>query len=661
MSKRRRKRKSRKTKTTRGFSASGRDQEGISKTTRDLTVPPDSPISGTEFACNRAYLIGIDGYSNGIPQLRTPANDAAELGRLLEGSHEYRVCLFPRDGSVTLGGLEQLINETIPREVGKDDRVVFYFAGHGTASDGDDGPEGFLVPEDARREDNSSFLPMRKLHDALVDLPCRHLLLILDCCFAGAFRWSSTRHLGEPPGVIHRERYERYVQDPAWQVISSAAYDQKALDFLSGRHEQGEHSPFAEALFRALEGEADVIPSGGDGVITASELYLYLRERVETATKKQTPGLWPLNKHDKGEYIFLTPGRELNLPNAPVLKEDNNPYRGLSSFEEENSKLFFGRKELTKSLHQRVRKRPLTVVLGASGTGKSSLVKAGLIKRLGTCKDRWTILEYTKLEGEEPKRVKYIRPGAAPLTSLAGVTNSGGAIISKSDLQKRTSEFRANSEGFSAFLQDRIKIDPSQKILLVVDQFEELITLCNDSNERSIFLEQLINGLRRFPKNFRLVITLRSDFEPQFAERGFEILKTVLDSDESLEQGDKLEDGSTSRVSDNSWNVARFLVPPMSQDELRDVIEKPAAARVIYFEDGLVDQLINEVVNMPGGLPLLSFALSELYFKHIERRSNDRCITTDDYDQIGGVVGSLRRRATEIYDELGREGESEKS
>jgi hypothetical protein len=158
----------------------------------------------------------------------------------------------------------------LPQEVGPDDRVLFYFAGHGIALDGEDGPEGYLVPEDANREDRNSFLAMTELHDALASLPCRHLLLILDCCFAGAFRWSSTRDLSALPSVIHRERYERYIQDPAWQVLTSAAYDQTALDVLSGntigeRIETAEHSPFAAALFRALEGDADLIPRGKDG------------------------------------------------------------------------------------------------------------------------------------------------------------------------------------------------------------------------------------------------------------------------------------------------------------------------------------------------------------------------------------------------------------
>ncbi|MBK6433431.1 MAG: caspase, partial [Anaerolineae bacterium] len=135
------------------------------------------------------------------------------------------------------------------------------------------------------------------------------------------------------------------------------------------------------ALIDALEkGEADLVPKGqGDGVITATELYLYLREQVEVqaevqASHEQTPGLWPLNKHRKGEFIFLAPGHPLNLPPAPDLTDEANPYRGLQSYDQQHPPLLRPRDEIVKLGEGGY--QPFLAVLGASGTGKSSLVKA---------------------------------------------------------------------------------------------------------------------------------------------------------------------------------------------------------------------------------------------------------------------------------------------
>lgn len=340
----------------------------------------------SEFSRNLAFIIGINNYTNGISPLQNAVNDVNKLVKILREKHEYEVWEY-LDEVATLKELNQLLEKTLPEQVSENDRLLFYFAGHGIALNGDDGPAGYLIPQDAKLNAPETYLPMTKLQESLEKLPCRHFLGILDCCFAGAFRWSSTRDLLTAPQVIHQERYDRFIIDPAWQVITSAASDQKALDafnFNAERRQGGNHSPFAAALIEALAGKADIYPPStngkppGDGVITATELYLYLRDAVEPATvehrQRQTPGIWPLKKHDKGEYIFLSPEHPLNLPPAPPLDASKNPYRGLESYDEEHSELFFGRTELVEKLQNFVKTHPLTVVLGASGSGKSSLV-----------------------------------------------------------------------------------------------------------------------------------------------------------------------------------------------------------------------------------------------------------------------------------------------
>ena len=158
---------------------------------------------------------------------------------ILRQQHGYQVWVS-LDEVATLKNLNKLLEETLPEQVKSDDRLIFYFAGHGIALNGDEGPEGYLIPQDAKLGDIQSYLPMTKLQDSLSELPCRHFLGILDCCFAGAFRWSSTRDLLSAPEVIHQERYDRFIADAAWQVITSAASDQKALDAFDINTERGQ-------------------------------------------------------------------------------------------------------------------------------------------------------------------------------------------------------------------------------------------------------------------------------------------------------------------------------------------------------------------------------------------------------------------------------------
>ena len=280
---------------------------------------PDASAAPS-FQRSIAIIIGIDAYDHGIPTLRTAVNDARRLADVLARQHGYEVTTLV-DGGATRARLVELLTHELPTRITADDRVILYFAGHGVAIDGHDGPNGYLLPVDAHRGDESTYLTMPLVHDALLALPCRHLLVVLDSCFSGAFRWGTTRDVPAVPEVVHRERYERFVRDPAWQVITSAAQDQTALDqlvtgTLGGRDGDGDHSPFAVALFEGLGGLGDIMPpNGGDGLITATELYVYIEDRLQLATiearRRQTPRLWPLAKHEKGEFVFTVPGRDL--------------------------------------------------------------------------------------------------------------------------------------------------------------------------------------------------------------------------------------------------------------------------------------------------------------------------------------------------------------
>jgi WD40 repeat protein len=525
-------------------------------------------------------VLGVDTYEPSIPPLRSAVADARALAAALAGDHGFTVrALF--DGDVTVPAVHHLFDEELA-QLGDDDRLLFYFAGHGIALDGDDGPAGHLLLADARRDRTETLLPMRELHDRLTALPCRHALIVLDCCFAGSFRWSSLRHA--TAGVVsrlYRERYERFIESDAWQCLTSAASDQPAMDRLSRDRGEGSgaHSPFAAALLRGLRGAADYT---GDGLVTASELGLHLREEVEKlvegAGRRQTPQLFCLGRHGRGEFVFQVPGRRLDLVPAPALTRDRSPYRGLAAYEEADAALFFGRDGAIERLAAAVEERPLTVVTGPSGCGKSSLVKAGLVRAL-RARGGWRI-------------IGPLRPGSAP---LAGLPHLAAALAEK-----------------------------VPRVLLIIDQFEELLTHHARPDERATYLHALAGALEQ-SKTLRLVVTIRSDVEPL------------------------LQEGPLGPW----WSAGRFPVPPMTRAELREVIERPASEKVLYFEPAsLVDRLIDDVALLPAPLPLLSFALSELYRRYVERGAEDRTLRESDYDAIGSVARALTGRATELHDHL---------
>lgn len=235
--------------------------------------------------------------------LKNAVNDAAALIKLLREKHGYEVREY-LDEAATLLNLHEMLLTTLPKEITANDRLLFYFAGHGIAFNSDE-PEGYLIPQDATLGDVQTYLPMNQLHECLSKLPCRHFLGILDCCFAGAFRWSSANREILAKKTVYKEDYDRFIADPAWQVITSASYNQKALDTFALNNQrglEGKHSPFAFSLLEALEGKADFYPPStngkppGDGVITATELYLYLHGALKSIPKErlcqQTPGLF---------------------------------------------------------------------------------------------------------------------------------------------------------------------------------------------------------------------------------------------------------------------------------------------------------------------------------------------------------------------------------
>ncbi len=489
-------------------------------------------------------------------------------------------------------------------EISPDDSLVFYYAGHGKAGEFDRGPSGYLLPSDARPGtavlENDSLVPMDDLLTALQDAGCKHTMLILDCCFAGKFRYAVNTHRAVVQTELrpmYAERFERYKREAAWQVLVSAGPDQTAADWMGDRADEtgsdrNPHSPFALALFKALAGEAEVKPAGkglGDGVLTASELKLYLYDQVEKKTQAdpdfaaQYPDLFPMEGHKGGEFIFFDPTNRLNFPEREV----KNPYKGLKSYETEDADIFFGRRSSVNAALGFLDNGAVFMAITApSGVGKSSFAKAGLFPRMKNDRGYATLLQ--------------MRPGLLPKTALDGI-------------------------GF----------DPEKKQILLIDQFEELYTLCTDEDERQAFETALADHFERIKtpgSKAGIWITIRSDYELKL---------------KSSPLGQALfgaKDGQ----------FLLFRLAPLNLDQLREALTGPALLEAYEFESPqLADRILQEINFSPGALPLMSVAMKNL-FKRVEKRRVDndadvRIFQTADYDNLGGIDGCISAMANAVF------------
>lgn len=294
-----------------------------------------------------------------------------------------------------------------------------------------------------------------------------------------------------------------------------------------------------------------------------------------------------------------------------------NPYKGLRAFQEGDSDTFFGREALVAELVARLTETNgveqlaarFLAIVGPSGSGKSSVVKAGLIPALrrsvAAGADRWFVIEMT--------------PGSEPFKKLEQAL-TGVAVDLPADL---LGTLNFDPEGLARVLRRVLPPEDDgqlPQLLLVVDQFEELFTLVEDPAVRARFIESLMTALNQPDSQLRVLTTVRADFydRPLQVPALADLLRTRTE-----------------------------VVPPMSRSEFEQAMSHPARLNGITLEPRLLAAMMADAADQPGVLPLMQYALTELF----ERRHNGQ-MTVDAYETIGGLVGALGRRADEIFNSL---------
>jgi len=288
------------------------------------------------------------------------------------------------------------------------------------------------------------------------------------------------------------------------------------------------------------------------------------------------------------------------------------PYKGLSYFDESDADLFVGREALTTKLTERVftltsnrvpsNSRFLAVV-GASGSGKSSLVRAGLIPAL-----RWN-------KKSADWQIHVFTPGAHPLENLATILTQGELSVTQTSTLM--DDLASDSRSLHLYAKRKLGDERNTKLLLVVDQFEEIFALCRSEEERGSFIGNLLTAGSEADGPVIVLIAMRADFYAYCAN--YTQLREALSADQEY-------------------------IGAMNDDELRRAIEEPAQRDRWEFEDGLVDLLLHDVGHEPGALPLLSHALMETW-----QRRRGRTMTLSGYTSSGGVRGAIAETAESVF------------
>jgi WD40 repeat protein/class 3 adenylate cyclase len=371
----------------------------------------------------------------------------------------------------------------------------------------------------------------------------------------------------------------------------------------------------------ALNLAARLCSSAGPGEILATREVVHLARRVEGVTAIDRGALRFKGLADAVHVVQLRvegwdPAQDLAFqralgPDAARLAPVDpdlrvaNPYKGLHPFEESDAQRFFGREALTRELVERFADTRFLAVVGPSGSGKSSVVRAGLIPaiRAGGMpgSDRWPIIE--------------MFPGAQPLIELEAALLKI-AVDPPRDLL-RTLE--ADELGIMRAVK-QVLPPGDEQLVVFVDQLEEVFTLVEDEERRARFLNGIDAVVNDPHSRIRVVTTLRADFYdrpllyPGFAD----LMRSYIEP-----------------------------LVPLAPDELERAIVEPARLVGVELEPGLMAEMLAEVADEPGALPLLQYALTELF-----HRREGTVLTIDAYRAIGGVSGALSSTAEDLYASL---------
>ncbi|OYQ64358.1 hypothetical protein B9G53_12205 [Pseudanabaena sp. SR411] len=521
-----------------------------------------------------ALVVGISEYKHLPSPLSKTLGDAEAVANLLRSHGDFQEVTLLNTPKLIKADLFAQLNRLLSEQA-TGSEVLIYYTGHGLLVEDCGVKQGYLAPSDckATKESVTDGVPFAGLNNLIARSPLSSLVMFLDCCHSGAL----LQAIAESFTAFNKTDKDYLLISACREFEQAAAMKKEA------------HSIFTGALLDALSESRQ----NDEGKINSGSLFGFISDRLKQ--KQQEP-----RQLGYGRAMEIVNYRQV----APKkITEDLCPYVGLEAFTKETAKFFKGRDRFVRLLLQKITESSFVPVIGASGSGKSSLVRAGLISAL-EAQGNWLILP-------------PIKAGDSPLMPVAEISRVLTQLCQRAD-----SKLEISKQIASGNLEAAIACLSEQKnILLVVDQFEEVFTVCpaEKEAERQQFIDLLV-GITQYPNSrLRVVTTMRADFfENCLGYRGL---------------GEVIQEH-------------QVLLLPMNEEELKEAIASPAKG-LYELGEGLLPAILRDVRDEKNVLPLLEFALTQLWENREKRR-----FTFAVYDDLGGVMGALNQHANSVYDAL---------
>jgi hypothetical protein len=533
----------------------------MKKQIENIFIDSEEPHTKPIAAGRDALVVGITQYAD-LPmalEITILAEGAEKIAQLLETKGGFRLRRLPvtKQGDKEFIDPEQLLTATqlksaieqllIPESNNPPGTALIFFAGHGLRKKNQDGSfEGFLATSEANPNENNWGISLQWLRALLQQSPVQQQIVWIDACHSGELFNFNAHDVHDRCFISSAMAFEEAYAEG---ILTNALLE--SLDYTKQLNSWVDNDTLVELLKKANE------------KAPGSQRFLY---------------------EQAGKPIILT-----NL--AFDLNQDYRnvcPFKGLESFDFEKNPddpLYFkGRAKLTQELLEKVQSANFLAVLGVSSSGKSSVVRAGLLYQLRQTQ-RWQILP-------------VITPTSHPLTALATAIGMPAQQLT-----------------------NFINREQTERLVLVIDQFEEVFTLCQNNEEREQFLATLLAAGERADKKFCLVIVMRADFLDQCSHH--------------LTLAKKIQ-------------AHQIIVTPMTKAELEEAIVAPIKQVGLQIEPKLVSEMLADVKGVLGSLPLLQYTLTELW----KKCAPQRLLTFSAYEELGKIRGTLAQGADSIYQGL---------